>query len=220
MKMTILMGSFVFFAAGATTWPAVAQTPDETDLRIEQLGPGPFLAGFDSLDDLVSKADAVVIATVETPGRLTFVEADSSDGVRKNVMASAVYGIEVKQVLAATPTAAVSLKAGALVEVRLRAGRESARAVRAGQNPVKPGDECLLFLFNDRDGWSLIAWHFQFRRSQGASPKAQPINAHSDLPPDEWFGPGVVERAEGRPAEVGWSKLVASVIERGQARLK
>lgn len=216
MRLRVIAAAIVVVAIAPA--PAGAQATDAIDQRVEQLGPGPFMAGFDSLDALLAQADAAVVATVATPGRLTFIEFDAADGVRKNVMAFSVYGVVVKDVLMAGSTAA-ALAPGATVDVQLRVGREAARAVRAGRDVVTLGDECLLFLFSDRGTWSLIGWRFQFRRSRAEPPRAELVDHRAPMPAADWFGPGVVQQPDAQTPVMDWSLLLAAVAERVRARI-
>lgn len=110
-----------------------------------------------------------------------------------------------------------SLALGSQVEFTQSVGRDSAEAFVANRIPVVAGDECLLFLWPRPNGWGILNWHVQFRRSKELPRAAEMLGDPRafKLRP-EWFGGSVPATVVGEVVMPDWDGLVSETRRLGR----
>ena len=137
---------------------------------------------------------------------------------RRSVRGFATYTVRIRDVLynrlegQATP-----LIAGTDIQLLQRVGRESAQRFVAKQIPVKPREECLLFLWHDEFGWSMLTWPLQFRRSPLSPTEVELVvkTAEARWFDASWLGASVPATMHGVVPKPNWVGLVSEVRRLG-----
>jgi hypothetical protein len=169
------------------------------------------------LAELVGTAEAAVIGRVVALGDVRLVPDLHKQQITKVELVDGftAYRVSIVDVLYnRLKTGAPPLRSGVDVELTKKVGRQEAEAFLAMQTPVKPGDECLLFLWH-RPGaaeWSVLQWPLQFRKSIPIPDGVESIAALPSgrkLLSTEWLGPSVPLVVSGKAHS--WSALVDRV---------
>lgn len=210
----ILLIAFVVGSTAFAPLDAVQDTSVATSSSPESLGPDPFFGAPESLATLVREAPSAVIAEITASGDLKTVEVMVPHATRRSVRGFATYTVRIRDVLYnRLEGKAAPLIVGSDIQLLLRVGRESAQRVVAKQIPVKPREECLLFLWHDQFGWSILTWPLQFRRSPTSPTEAELVvkSAEPNWFDASWLGASVPATMDGVVPKPNWARLVSEV---------
>jgi hypothetical protein len=216
MFKTIVVMGMVLVGRPLVTGEPPQLTDRERARQIAQLGPEPTYFVPQTLADLVSVAQAAVVARIESAGEIVWIEDVTPGGTYVGSDAFATYNVVIEEVLFNThKEAAPALLAGNSVLTQ-RLGREAAGEFIANRQPVRTNDRCLLFLWY-RPGtadWSILQWPLQFRQSTGVEGGAEPVSplpAGLSLLRQDWFGALVAVTKSTQGAVPQWRALVQEV---------
>ena len=213
----LLTAGFVVALASQTQPPRPPSESTETASTVAKLRDEPSYILPSDLADLVRTAQAAVVGRVVSLGDFRMVPDLHKQQITGVAMADGftAYRVSIVDVLYnRLKSAAPPLRSGVDVELTKKVGRQEAEAFLAKQTPVKPGDECVLFLWH-RPGaaeWSVLQWPLQFRKS---IPIPDGVETIATLPSGqqllstEWLGPSVPLLATGKAHS--WSALVQRV---------
>jgi len=195
----------------ATRVGAVVNPQQERKYTVADLGPDPFYGVPDSLEKLVARVPAVVIATIGEPGELKLEETKVPTSTRTTVMGYATYTVTIRDVLFNYAQNALPLTVGSTVVFRQLVGRENAEAFQARQIPVAAGDECLLFLWSGPHGWQILNWHTQFRRSHDVPSAAEGLGVPREHLNPQWLGSSIAYTKSADVIIPDWVSLTLEV---------
>jgi hypothetical protein len=222
MQTFALTSLAVWVAALVTVGAGSLNLNQERQTSVPQLGPDGFRVVPQTIEGLVKAVPAAVIATVVGPGELKLEEAETPYSKKRTVRGYATYKAIIREVaFNRAPEGAPPLLAGSTMELRQEVGRESAEAFLARRIPVSPDDECLLFLWLEPQGWSMLDWHVQFRKSKELPNAAEALRAGGlsamTVHGSQWLGSSIALATSGDIVMPDWNGLVAEVRRLGKA---
>jgi hypothetical protein len=222
MKRFAITSLAVWVAALVTVGAGPLNLNQEPQTSVPQLGPDGFRVAPQSMEGLVKAVPAAVIATIVEPGELKLEDAETPYSKKRTVRGYVTYQAIIREVVFnRSPAGAPPLLAGSAFELRQEVGRESAEAFLARRIPVASGDECLLFLWLQPQGWSMLDWHVQFRKSKELPNAAEALRAGGlsamAVYGSQWVGSSVALATAGDVAMPDWNGLVAEVRRLGKA---
>lgn len=187
MTRLVLMGMLLAAAVPAAAPAGVAQAaqPENSGeyAMLQRMGPDPLITPPPSLAHHVRQSPAAVVAEIVGRGNLKFEPLTPSQTVSVGFV---TYRVVIRRIIYNRLLAtAPPLGEGVEIEFTQRVGRESGRAFLDNQIPVKPGDECLLFLWHHplADRWTMLHWLAQFRRSKTLAGGAESLGPpEGDVP--------------------------------------
>jgi hypothetical protein len=213
----------VMAVVGSAEMPArQSQHDSETAKKVAGLGSEDYSIPSD-LADLVKTAQASIVATLVAVGDdLKWSNSFNKSGILMAVDAFATYRFLITDVLYnRLKKQAPPLASGVETDVRQMVGRSSAEAFLAKKAPVKPGDECVLFLWH-RPGaaeWSVLQWPLQFRKSltlnEVTAEAASPLETGRGFVTTQWLGPAVPALSKGQVIVPRWQALIKEVRRLG-----
>ena len=205
--------AIVALAASEHASTAYQATPG----RYEHLGSDPLVHIPADLTELVSRAEAAVVADIVGFAAIESRTTTSTTGTPLGRAGIARYKVRIKDVLYnRRGKSAPPLGVGGTSDLLSVVGREGAQAFEMRTN-VRQGDECILFLWHRRgaDAWSLAPWQLQFKRSLADERKAEsvtPIDSTS-------FLAGTLEVThENNRETVDWASLVSEIRRMSRAK--
>ena len=222
MKSVVVTSLVVCLVALVTAGAGPLDLSQDSQTRVRELGPDGFRVAPESMEALVKAVPAAVVATIVKPGELRVEDAETPYSKKRTVRGYATYQATIGEVVFnRAPAGAPPLLAGSNFELRQDVGRDSAEAFLAKRIPVAAGDECLIFLWLQPEGWTMLGWHVQFRKSRELPNAAEPLRVGElsamKIHGPQWVGSSVALVTAGESLVPDWNGLLAEVRRLGKA---
>jgi hypothetical protein len=191
-----------------------------TAQQLDLIGPEGLIYIPSSLEKVIKDyAEATIVAEVTDFGPIVVQNERIAGGTKVGHHGLTTYKVRIREVLYnKLDAAAPPLVANSDMSLTKVVGHREAKAYLAKDRTLFKGDECVLFLWynTNANNWSILDWHFQFRRSKQVMTDAEALR-----PQAAQFLPATLAQVrDGDRLAVDWNSLVDRIKQVARMEIK